>query len=356
MPVLVWVRTSVLLAGLFPELRKRDYRPIYVRTLEDPLRDLKAAFARECGLSADENSLRALLQQGCEDGSPVIAFDQFEEFLIRFRDQPAKRAEFVREVAAVIADESVDARVIFSVREDYLAALDDMQRRLPHLFTQSYRLMPLTAFGAREAIVRPLLKTQVPYDERLVTRLVDELAKFDFESARLQITCAELYRSAFEREGVQIHLSEEDLGLLEKQLRELEWKSTVETYGSAIASSPLTTSQGALLGGVFQRYLQRAIAPVEARNPFVSRVVLDEMISRQETNTRFPLASSPFASPARRRLCATCSNLWPIEILSASGPAPASHGTKSCTSVSCPRSDGGWRSTRISPAFAMRAN
>ena len=68
----------------------------------------------------------------------------------------------MREVAAVIADESVDARVIFSVREDYLAALDDMQRRLPHLFTQSYRLMPLTAFGAREAIVSPLLKIKSP--------------------------------------------------------------------------------------------------------------------------------------------------------------------------------------------------
>ena len=282
-------KTSVLLAGLFPELRKRDYRPIYVRTLDDPLRDLKAAVARECGLSAEGNSLRSLLQQDCQNGSPVIALDQFEEFFIRFRDQPAKRAEFVRETAAVIADESVDAHVVFSVREDYLAALDDLQRRLPHLFTQSYRLMPLTAFGAREAIVRPLLKNQVPYDESLVTRLVDELAKFDFESARLQITCAELYRSAFERKGVQIHLSEEDLGLLEKQLRELEWKSSVETYGSAIASSPLTAPRGALLGGVFQRYLQRAIAPVEERHPFLSRVVLDEMITRQETKYAIPL-------------------------------------------------------------------
>jgi hypothetical protein len=283
-------KTSVLLAGLFPELRKRDYRPIYVRTLEDPLRDLKAAVAREGGLSAEGNSLRALLQEDCEDGSPVIALDQFEEFFIRFRDQPAKRAEFVREVAAVIADESVDARVIFSVREDYLAALDDMQRRLPHLFTQSYRLMPLTAFGAREAIVRPLLQNQVPYDERLVTRLVDELAKFDFESARLQITCAELYRSAFEREGVQIHLSEEDLGLLEKQLREMVWKSNVTTYGSVIASSPLAAPHGALLEGVFQRYLQRAIAPVEERYPFLSRLVLEEMITRQETKYAIPLS------------------------------------------------------------------
>ena len=282
-------KTSVLLAGLFPELRKRDYRPIYVRTLDDPLRDLKAAVARECGLSAEGNSLRSLLQQDCQNGSPVIALDQFEEFFIRFRDQPAKRAEFVRETAAVIADESVDAHLVFSVREDYLAALDDLQRRLPHLFTQSYRLMPLTAFGAREAIVRPLLMNQVPYDESLVTRLVDELAKFDFESARLQITCAELYRSAFERKGVQIHLSEEDLGLLEKQLRELEWKSSVETYGSAIASSPLTAPHGALLGGVFQRYLQRAIAPVEERHPFLSRVVLDEMITRQETKYAIPL-------------------------------------------------------------------
>ena len=283
-------KTSVLLAGLFPELRKRDYRPIYVRTLDDPLRDLKAAVARECGLSAEENSLRSLLQQDCQNGSPVIALDQFEEFFIRFRDQPAKRAEFVRETAAVIADESVDVHVIFSVREDHLVALDDMQRRLPHLFTQSYRLMPLTAFGAREAIVRPLLKNGVPYDERLITRLVDELAKFDFESARLQITCAELYRSAFEREQDAIHLTEEDLTRLERQLRDLEWKSTVDISSGTAPSPSFTTARRALLEGVFQRYLQRAIAPVEARHPFLSRVVLDEMITRQETKYALPLS------------------------------------------------------------------
>ena len=286
-------KTSVLLAGLFPELRKHDYHPVYVRTLNDPIGDLKAAVARECGLLADDNSLRALLQQDWKGGPPVIVLDQFEEFFIRFRDQPAERAEFVREVAAIIGDESVDVRVIFSVREDHLAALDDLQRRLPRLFAQSYRLTPLTAFSVRDAIIRPLLKNEVPYDERLITRLVDELAKFDFESARLQITCAELYRSAFEREGAEIHLSEEDLGLLETQLRELEWKSvatSLDATSATIAVAGPSPQRGALLEGVFQRYLQRAIAPVEAEHPFLARAVLNEMITRQKTKYSLPLS------------------------------------------------------------------
>ena len=50
--------------------------------------------------SADENSLRALLQRGCQDGSPVITLDQFEEFLIRFgispRNAPNSCAKWLR--------------------------------------------------------------------------------------------------------------------------------------------------------------------------------------------------------------------------------------------------------------------
>ena len=95
-------------------------------------------------------------------------------------------------------------------------------------------------------------------------------------------------------------------------------------------------SPGALLGGVFQRYLQRAIAPVEARNPFVSRVVLNEMITRQET--KYALSLDELAL----RITGTQEELWRfwctrgIETLSESAPAGVSHGPRSCTSALLP--------------------
>jgi Novel STAND NTPase 1 len=273
-------KTSVLLAGLFPELRNGKFRPIYVRTLDEPLGDLKAAVLRDCGITADGESLRTAIANGFNGVVPVIVLDQFEEFFIRFREQPAKRAEFVRELAAVISDKSLDVRVIFSVREDYLAALDDLQRRLPNLFAQSYRLMPLSAFGAREAIIRPL--EDVPYDEMLVTRLVDELAKFDFESARLQISCAEVYRTARERTGSELHLREDDLNTLGEELRE-EQASTAVSDVKVQASVERAGTPGALLEGIFQRYVRRTVSVADAKYPLVARLVLDEMVTRQET-------------------------------------------------------------------------
>jgi AAA+ ATPase superfamily predicted ATPase len=142
-------KTSLLLAGVFPELRERSYRPVYVRTLEDPLDDLRRAIAQQCELPDANTDLRGLLLAAGSGGqTPVLVLDQFEEFFTRFKDRPRDRAAFVREVAAVITDAAVDVRVLFSLREDFLAAVDDFLRRLPELFSNSYRLPPLSAFGA----------------------------------------------------------------------------------------------------------------------------------------------------------------------------------------------------------------
>ena len=38
-------KTSLLLAGVFPELKRQSFLPIYIRTLQAPLEDLSAAVA-----------------------------------------------------------------------------------------------------------------------------------------------------------------------------------------------------------------------------------------------------------------------------------------------------------------------
>ncbi len=279
-------KTSLLLAGIFPVLRTRSYRPVYVRTLENPLSDLRQAIARDCKVSDVGGDLRELLKAACSGVEiPVLVLDQFEEFFTRFKDRPRDRAAFVREVSTVIADPTSDVRVIFSLREDYLAALDDFQRRLPELFASSYRLAPLSAFGAREAIIRPLVRKGVPYDERLVTRLVDELAKFEFDSARLQVTCAELYRTACAASRGDLRLTESDLERLEVDLTKAR-RSSAESGPTA----RLAPAEGEpLLAGIFHRYLDQAIAPVEAKYPLLGRLILDAMITREKTKCAISL-------------------------------------------------------------------
>jgi hypothetical protein len=261
-------KTSLLLAGLFPAIREQGYLPVYVRTLQHPLDDLKSAIrTTTCHIDNEAPlELKALVEAAATEKTLLLVLDQFEEFFIRFKNQPDRRVEFVTALTDVICDKDCDVRVIFSLREDYLAALDDFQRALPDLFADAYRLLPLTPLAARQAIVGPLKQDNIQYDEQLVSQLVDALARFDFDSARLQIVCTELYRSArkrAEQKGDEAHatratrLTSDDLKELRKASGDLE--------------------------GVFRRYTQAAIENIpDDRHP-LARALLDLLITRGDT-------------------------------------------------------------------------
>jgi len=176
-------KTSLLLAGIFPGLRQQNSLPIYVRTLKAPLRDLFAAvtYEAEGRTCKTMDDLREIVGELSERGPVVLVLDQFEEFFIRFRDRPADRAEFIDGIAEVAHNLDLDLRIVFSLREDFLAELDDFRTTLPELFENEYRLLPLTAFGAREAIVRPLIYFDITYSRSLVTRMIDELSEVGFD-------------------------------------------------------------------------------------------------------------------------------------------------------------------------------
>ncbi len=192
-------KTSLLLTGIFPELETRGYRPVYARTLTDPIRDLCRAVDDKCGTGGPEEDLRTAVEQAVAGGPLVIVLDQFEEFFIRFRDRPEVRSAFIEAIGSLVNDRSLDVTVVFSLREDWLASLDDFREKIPDLFQNEYRLRPLTAFGVRQAISRPLTDAGIPYDDAVISKLVDQLEDSGFDPPVLQIICSELYRAAVER-------------------------------------------------------------------------------------------------------------------------------------------------------------
>ena len=137
-------KTSLLRAGVMPVLRQQNFRPVYVRTLDSLLGDLAEAVARHCQLplpaeGEPEARARAVIEAAAAGGPLVLVLDQFEEFFTRFERQPRERQAFVGFIAGLVRDAQRDVRVVFSLREDYLYALDEFQRKLPDLFTQAFR-------------------------------------------------------------------------------------------------------------------------------------------------------------------------------------------------------------------------
>ena len=258
-------KTSLLLAGVFPELRERGYRPVYVRTLTAPLDDLERAIAREYGWGEPTpgESLRELVARAAAVQPLVVVLDQFEEFFIRFRDKPESRAAFIAAVAEVVLDEALDAPVVFSLREDHLAKLDDFRELLPDLFANEYRLRPLTAFGVRQAILRPLLDRGIGYEDAVVSKLVDQIEGFGFDPPVLQILCSELYKEAEGRA-----------------------RKEAELRGDAEATPRITLADLDRVGGlegIFRRYLDGVTRAIPEDQHLLARIVLDALITRDDT-------------------------------------------------------------------------
>lgn len=255
-------KTSLLLAGLFPRLRERGYHPLRVRLLESPVEDFCAALAAELHcpelarpMPRGERQQRIphLLEELSAREPLVIVLDQFEEFFVRFRERPEERAEFEALLGHIHQEHGANIRLVFSLREDYYAELEDLREELPELTDYKMRLQPLTAYGARQAIVRPLQHAHVTYEEAFVNRLVDLLADWAFAPPVLQIVCTELYRDVVARRGLPVHLTRDDL----------------ERLGG--------------VDGIFRGYVHRVTSGLAEERVLLVRVVLDALISSERT-------------------------------------------------------------------------
>ncbi len=267
-------KTSLLLAGVFPKLRSRGWLPIYVRTLEDPVGDLTRALEEErhrqspdvqaADTTADtpDETPRTLLESIAKGSNPpiIVVLDQFEEFFIRFPARSERRKEFIRVIADIVKTSTLNVHVMFSLREDYLAGLYDFKAHIPELTTNELRLLPMSAFGVRQAILRPLLHAGIDYDNRLIVNLVDLLDTFGFDSVMLQIICYEVHNEALSRNGQNTKLTDSDL----------------KNVGG--------------IDGIFRRYLDNVTTAIPETEHLLARMVLNALITQERTKQAMKLS------------------------------------------------------------------
>jgi hypothetical protein len=251
-------KTSILRAGLVPELREHGYCPVYVRIAyepdtPEPAEQIKDAIRRaasasgewtQVGVSAAGESLWEFLHHRDDvlrDAAgtkliPLLIFDQFEElFTLAQSDEfgRARAARFIEQLADLVEnrppkalearleqDEMAaeqfdfarsDYRVLISLREDYLAPLESLKRAMPSLSQNRLRLAPMSSAQALEAVLRPgqhLVSHEVA---AAIVRFVagaSELANAEVEPALLSLICRELNdaRVAQGREEISLDL------------------------------------------------------------------------------------------------------------------------------------------------------
>lgn len=239
-------KTSLLNAGVFPELREEQYQPLYLRLgmrEDDSPQSYQSIILDVIKQSVnhietinvvdeqqDEQSVDYLwnffvrhrfYDENNEQVTLVIVFDQFEEVLRSANRDDAdillRQLDYVNNNEHSFDNYEIDGcpyhykrncRFVVSIREDYLYRLEDVidKNYLPSLKRCRYRLLPLSLEQAESIIVEPvpnLISPEVAKD--IISKVADttscniepskgSLREKDVEPVLLSLFLSELYK------------------------------------------------------------------------------------------------------------------------------------------------------------------
>ncbi|HYY59072.1 MAG TPA: hypothetical protein VE842_17210, partial [Pyrinomonadaceae bacterium] len=171
----------------------------------------------------------------------VIIFDQFEELFTLYPDRYDDRRGFFEQLRDALQQDSL-LRVVFSMREDYIAELDPYAYIMPDSLRTRFRMERLRKESALQAIVRPLERfneevaagevpgpsTGLRCDVGVAEKLVDNLRTIKIHNGRDEVE--------FRGEFIEpVHLQIVCKALCEKMLAEGHSVIThqdLETFGN----------------------------------------------------------------------------------------------------------------------------
>jgi len=205
-------KSSLINAGLLPELRENFYLPVLIRipfsdARVDPLIYTRACIEAEVKkyifkgfVYPEDTTLWQFFREADYTGGaviPVLIFDQFEEYFSFGKQNKQRSEKFIRELSDLIenrmpahlentdryktlsaADTQNIFRVVISLREDFLAPLEDLGRLIPSLNKVRYRILQLHGEEAFDAVYLPAKNlidetTAVHLLEKIIPRRID---------------------------------------------------------------------------------------------------------------------------------------------------------------------------------------
>jgi hypothetical protein len=203
-------KTSLLTAGVIPELERRGKLIIYQNDYSYPLRGLRGALVgsgARYGLAlSPESPATQLASQVIQTSGLelVLILDQFERYYLPDGDAE-ERSAFRQELAQLAQSlEAQRLHVVFSIRDDLLSSLDrEWADLLPDLRSAPVALGPLDFDQAFQAIITPIQALNGPgLDQKFKDQLLFDLDSLDkqfdqsISPADLQIVCYQLYQTA----------------------------------------------------------------------------------------------------------------------------------------------------------------
>ena len=237
-------KSSLINCGLASRFDDSDWLPVNVRRGSNIIESLNEAFNKQAiqPLRKDLTATEKLKSIYLDHFKPVfMIFDQFEELFI-FGDKE-ERKSFVKIIKSLL-DSDLQCRMIFVMREEYMAGITEFEHYIPTFFANRVRIEKMSHVNALEAIKEPCKVFNILLEEGFSETLLEKLSpgNADIELTYLQVFLDKIFRLALnerelEKDQKQLsftHLLLNNIGdvsdllgsFLDEQIKELEEPET----------------------------------------------------------------------------------------------------------------------------------
>jgi hypothetical protein len=193
-------KTSLLRAGLTPQLKKLGYTVIYVDCFDSSALYLRTAMGDPDLYSplAPVMTFSALVPHVYHlNPRTVLVLDRAEEL---FTCTPeARRRQFMLDLADQLADPASQIKLVVSMGEDFSYRLFDLSAEIPSLYRRDHtlHLARLRRGPANEVLTHPSERTPYPIVEEVATACLNDLSSSGvYYPPDLQILGFELFEGA----------------------------------------------------------------------------------------------------------------------------------------------------------------
>lgn len=332
-------KTSLLQAGVSPELERQDFAPVFLRAdkTNAPLHEtIHAVLENDAQVSGHDHTgerpgeRQSLWEQMKRlefdlnglPATPVLVFDQFEEvFTLAHSDESRNR--FLADLADLANETMPEAlrssllkqfqegkvdvntmqwwekqpelRVVLSIRSDFLHLIDGMSTRIPGILRNRYQLQPLDREKARIAIVQPalaegtFLSLPFEYSETALEGMVDFLAGHREDETDNEAGNAQVIKKRDEIEAVNLQIVCQDIEekIIDEQKPEC-FEVTPEFYGEqeGLGLSIRNFYNNQLLQFP-KAYVERILNKTQQNNPVSDK---DKLLTAQSPDDLYALA------------------------------------------------------------------
>jgi WD40 repeat protein len=230
-------KSSLVNCGLASQFDELDWLPVHIRFGNNIIKSLNEAINKQAvkPLRNDQNVTEKIHSIYLDHFKPVyLIFDQFEELFVFGSHE--ERANLVKLIKEVVESE-LHCRVIFIIREEFLAGLSEFEEEIPGIFSNRFRVEKMKRASALQAIEGPCkvndIETEQGFTEELVSKLCP--SGYEIELTYLQIYLDRIFNitAAENRTGDSLIFSKEVLAkagtvsdllgqFLDEQIRAME--------------------------------------------------------------------------------------------------------------------------------------